>query len=570
MTDFDVVRALARAYPWDVDSGDELDRALGFLGSDRSAETVVRAGYGALLPAVAVLAVVGGLVAPQRPVVVVAAALAGSVGVTHVVHRAPVVLATLERTRALGSVTGLVGRVVLRMRIEPTVERSASFAARTGDDALAESLREHARRTEGTPETGLDGFAAEWEEWFPTLPRAVSLIESAADEPAEERDQTLDRTMATVLDGVGDEMADFAGNVRGPVTAVYAFGVLLPLALVGVLPAARAAGVRVSLFGFVAFYDVLLPLALCWATVWLFARRPVAFPPPRVERAHSDVPDGDWLPVLAGLAGGVAGWWVSSAVVAPWATPVAAVGLGLGCALVVRYRPVKAVRDHVRDVESGLDDALYLVGQRVAEGEAVETALDHAGEELTGATGDLLGETASLQRRLGVGVSEAFLGDYGSLAALPSPRTKGAAALLSLAATEGRPAGGAIVATADQLTKLRQVEADARRELASVTDTLGNTAAVFAPLVGGSTVALAERLVRTGGTTRLASASIAVPDLGLAIGVYVLLLTAILTVLTTGLTRGLDRALIGYRVGVALLLATPTFLAGFLAAGLFL
>ncbi|MFC6988058.1 type II secretion system protein [Haloplanus sp. GCM10025708] len=407
-------------------------------------------------------------------------------------------------------------------------------------------------------------------EWFPSLSRAVSLVESAADAPAEERDRTLDRSMSAVLDGVGDEMADFAGNVRGPVTGVYAFGVLLPLALVGVLPAARAAGVRVSLLGFVAFYDVLLPLALCWTTIWLFARRPVAFPPPRVGGDHPDIPDGDWLPMLAGVAGGAAGWWVSSAVVASWASPVAAVGLGFGCALVVRYRPVKAVRDRVRDVESALDDALYLVGQRVVEGEAVETALDHAGDELTGATGDVLSETASLQRRLRVGVREAFLGDCGSLAALPSPRTKGAAALLSLAATEGRPAGEAIVATADQLTELRQAERDARRELASVTDTLGNTAAVFAPLVGGSTVALAERLVRTGEATRLAGASIAVPDLGAAIGVYVLLLTAILTTLTTGLSRGLDRALIGYRVGVALLLATPTFLAGFVAAGLFL
>jgi Flp pilus assembly protein TadB len=314
----------------------------------------------------------------------------------------------------------------------------------------------------------------------------------------------------------------------------------------------------------------LIPLALCWVTVWLFARRPVAFPPPRVGRDHPDVPDGDVSPAVAGVAGGVVGWWVSTTFVAGWASPVAAAGLALGGALVVRYRPVKDVRDHVRDVESALDDALYLVGQRVSEGEAVETALDHASDELTGATGELLAETAGLQRRLRVGVREAFLGDYGTLADVPSPRMRGAAALLSLAATEGRPAGQAIVASAEQLTTLRRVEREARRELASVTDTLGNTAAVFAPLVGGSTVALAERLVRTGEATRLAGASLPVPELGVATGGYVLLLTVILTTLSTGLTRGLDRALIGYRVGIALLLATPTFLAGFVAAGLFL
>jgi hypothetical protein len=48
--------------------------------------------------------------------------------------------------------------------------------------------------------------------------------------------------------------------------------------------------------------------------------------------------------------------------------------------------------------------------------------------------------------------------------------------------------------------------------------------------------------------------------------VYVLALAAILTAVATGLDRGLDRALVGYRVGLALLSATPTYLVAFVGA----
>jgi hypothetical protein len=135
--------------------------------------------------------------------------------------------------------------------------------------------------------------------------------------------------------------------------------------------------------------------------------------------------------------------------------------------------------------------------------------------------------------------------------------------LLGIAAREGRPAGRALVETADHLTDLRRVEASARRDLARVTSTLGNTAAFFGPLVGGTTVALADSV----GTAPTLDGS--VPEtapLAVAVGVYVLLLAAVLTALSTGLVRGLDRATIGYRVGAALCAATVTYLAAFRAA----
>ncbi|EMA00582.1 type IV pilus biogenesis complex membrane subunit, partial [Haloferax denitrificans ATCC 35960] len=319
----------------------------------------------------------------------------------------------------------------------------------------------------------------------------------------------------------------------------------------------------------VAFvYDAALPACLLAAVGWVLVRRPVAFAPLSVAASHPAV-DDHRLPGLAGGAVvGVVGFVAADALVAPWLAPLAAVGLGIGTALFVAARPVVALRARVRAVEDGLPDALYLVGRAVGEGEAVESALARAATSVPGATGDLLDEAVGVQRRLRVGVAESFRGEYGVLESTPSPRVAGVATLLGLAASEGRPAGRAIVSMADQLSALSRLDAEARRELASVTETLSNTAAVFGPLVAGATVALADGMApaKTLDQTAVA-APLSTGDLGLAVGAYVLLSAVILTTLSVGVEHGLDRHLVASRVGRALVSATTTFAVAFAAAG---
>ncbi|ADE02932.1 hypothetical protein [Haloferax volcanii] len=563
------VTTLARLSPDSIDAepSDELRRSLAFLDAGFDPETVVAAGYGAALPA----GLLGGLVAlvARLPTVtVVFVALAAALGATHAVHTLPVWLATLRRTRALGNAPELVGRIALRMRIEPSVERASAFAARGGDDPLSTSLAAHTDRARGTPTAGLSAFADAWRAWFPALDRSTALLQTAADVPAGERDRALDRAHEVVREGTRDRLADFVGSVRGPVTAVYAFGVLLPLALVGALPAARVAGVGVTAAHVAFVYDVALPACLLAAVGWVLVRRPVAFAPLSVDASHPAVDDHRLLGVAGGAVAGIVGFVAADALVAPWLAPLAAAGLGTGTALFVAARPVVVLRARVRAVEDGLPDALYLVGRAVSEGEAVESALARAATSVPGETGDLLDEAVGVQRRLRVGVVESFRGEYGVLESTPGPRVAGVATLLGLAASEGRPAGRAIVSMADQLSALARLDAEARRELASVTETLSNTAAVFGPLVAGATVALADGMAPAKTLDQTAVATpLSTADLGLAVGAYVLLSAVILTTLSVGVEHGLDRHLVASRVGRALVSATATFAVAFAAAG---
>lgn len=575
--DWTVVRTLTSWYPRPVDPTPELHRALAFLDSDLRADTVVRAGYVAAVPASLLSLCVFLLAVPGLPAPASVPAAAGiGLGVTHVIHRLPVVGATLRRTRALGDAPGLIARAALWLRLDPTPERAAIFAARTGMGPLARSLAAHAERTRGGPAAGFDGFADEWREWFPALDRSTSLLVAAVDAPDAERDRALDRALETVLDGAREEMAAFAGEIRGPASGIYAFGVLLPLALVGVVPAARAGGVSIPTTLFVGLYDVALPVGLVIAGTWLLLQRPIALPPARVRPDHPDVPSGLLRGVVAGVGGAALGA-VAGSVVAGWATPIAAVGLGAGAGLAVHYRPMARVRRDVRAIESGIDDATAVVGRRVGDGESVETAIRSAADATTGRTSDLFATAAGVQRRLRIDVRRAFLGEHGALSHVPSPRTRATASLLAVAAAQGRPAGATLVTLADHLTELQRVEAEARRELAAITGTLGHTAAVFAPLVGGATVAMATQMAASEATLGASGSPVgAAPGaavlppstLGIAVGVYVLALAAILTAVATGLDRGLDRSLVGYRIGLALLSATPTYLVAYLGASM--
>ncbi len=534
---------------------------MAFLAWDVSAETVVKGGYVAAVGSFSVTALLVAVLASRGR-----QQLAGFLGavviallVADAIHRLPFLLATARRTAALGETPGLVSRAVLRMRLDPTAESAAAFAAETSTGPLGASLAAHVRMARGTGRSGFETFATEWDEWYPSLRRSLSLVGAAAQAPPGERGRTLDRALDAVLSGTRERTESFVEQIRGPTTALYAFGVLLPLALVAVLPAASAAGLPVTTPVFVVLYDLLLPTGLLAASAWLLVRRPMVFSPGQISATHPALPAWRrWAPVL-GSAGGLVAYAATTRFGASWGAPLVAVGGGVGVTLIAWFHPVTKVQTRVRAVEDGLADALYLVGQRVQTGTAVDAALVSVGEELGGATGEVFADAARTQRVLKTDLKRAFTGPHGALSSLPSPRVESASTLLALAATEGRPAGHAIVSMADHLDDLNHVETHARRNLRRVADTLRQTGLVFAPLVGGTTVALATSL--SGTDAQLASQALAFDTLGTAIGVYVLLLAVLLTTLSVGLEAGLNRAHVGYHVGIALVVAPTVFLA---------
>lgn len=564
-----LLRALAALWPQSPPVDDELRVACEFVGAPAATRLVAASNVVGIAVGILGLCLVG----LTGRISVLPLVLIGSVVPPLAARQIPLAAAEFVRTQALGEGPALIGRLTLRLRVEPSLERATRFASRSGDGRLSAALGAHVRRARASPESGLRSFASEWGAWEPALERASALIVDATAAPQDERIRGCERAFETVRSSVERRLAAFAEELRGPVTGLYAFGVLLPLALVGVLPAARIAGLQVAMAHLRLLYDLLLPLGLLGAGAWVLTRRPVAFPPPRVGPDHPDVPDRRQEAVALGVGTAVAAAVICHSIL-PWAAPIAAVGTGAGVALYYAFEPRTAIRERVRETEEGLPDALTLVGRRVAEGTAVERALTDVSAELPGPAGELLNAAAVRSQTMGIPVERAFFGEYSVLSALPSDRARDAGTMFTLAATEGAPAGEVLVAAGEHLRALQAAESAGRRELAAVTGTLANTAVLFGPLVGGVTVAMVGGVsadpvaaaeagtAASSGTTGFETAA-----LGQAVGIYVLAMAVVLTGLSTALEHGIDHSLLGYRVGVALPTATGAYVAAVFSAG---
>lgn len=511
--------------------------------TDHTARATALAGLGALA------ALLVGRTLPYVGAAVGVLTVAGGVTLTY----GPKLLELSRRSRAVGAAPDLICLVVLSLRLEPALERATAFAADQGNGRLADSLGAHAREARGRPTAGLARFADTWADNLPSLRRAAALADAAVDSPARDRERLLDRTLAVVVDGTRERTSEYAEAVHGPTTAIYAFGVVLPLALVGVVPAAASAGLPLTVGSFALGYGIVLPLAVLGTVCWVLARRPVAFQPAQVPASHPKLA-GRRLRVVGTAVAATAAALLCSQFLPPWSLPILLVGWPLGAVLAVWFRPVCDLRKSARNVEDGLADALSLLGHRLRQGQSVEAAVTDAGDTLDGPTGDLFEAAARRMRRLRVPVSEAFLGEYGPLTDLPSERMRAAVPLVANAADAGPAGGRVLVDVASLFDDLATLDREIRREFAATTRTLRHTALVYAPLIAGVTVALAGRVSGLDGGGGLPT-----PQLALAVGGYVLWLAALLPALAVGLERGLDRALVGHHAGIALFSSATVF-----------
>lgn len=208
-------------------------------------------------------------------------------------------LERFRRSQAIGAAPSLIAYAILQLQLTPSMEAAADFAADRVGGRLGASLKRH-RLAEPTGRRAFDAFAADWHDLDSSLQRAVSLMGAAVDAPPDSRDRILERALDTALTGARDRVSTFATEVRGPAMAIYAFGVMMPLALVGMLPVVTSTGSSVSIVLLAAVYDVILPAFLLVGSAWLVVKRPaVAASSFRTEHLEFETPL--WQAVGVGL-----------------------------------------------------------------------------------------------------------------------------------------------------------------------------------------------------------------------------------------------------------------------------
>ncbi len=505
------------------------------------------------------------------------------------------------KVRSLGDMPEVLSYMVMSMKLVSNMELAIHFAGDSSDRPLAKDLRKmlwnlHVRAYKGIDDAILE-FARLWGKESEYFKRALHLIKSSTNEPDEaQRIITLNRSLDIVLENTKRLMEDFASRLKNPTYILYSVFILIPLALVALMPAITVVGIRIGIGTLVLIYNIILPLVTFVYAEYILLQRPATFSPQNIPESHPDLKDIRYkrrtallfsLVIASGVGlsgylwmyldnpGNVLSTSTLEGIIPPGLLILIASVLGIACYLNMSYAPYKRIRDGIKEMENEFSDALFVLGRRISEGRAPEEAFMYTASTMKGSQIAEAFERISLNLlsvRSNI-MAAIFDEDFGAFKDLYSERIRTTMKLFVESAHKSHEAAGvAIVKLADHLKELQDVEQNIKRSLYDITSTMRSTAAIFAPLIAGVTIALSEviskilqnishsmthlppNLMPGPGQISPADLDQSIPSelFLLAIGVYLILITTILTRFSATIEYGGDRAQFMYDLGQAL------------------
>ncbi len=502
------------------------------------------------------------------------------------------------KVSSLGDIPEIISYIVMSMKLVPNMEVAIRFAASNSSRPLAKDLKKmiwnlHVREYRGIDDAILE-FSNIWGKDSEYFKRALHLIKSSTSEPDEaQRVITLNRSLDLVLESTRTLMDSFASKLKTPTYVLYSIFILIPLALVALMPAITVVGIRFGIGTLVIVYDVVLPLLTFTYAEYILMQRPAAFIPQDIPESHPELANIKKRKQQAMLFSSAIGIVISSlgyiliykgnpwnivstatldGIIPPTLFMIWGIVFGVAVYLNISYAPYRKIRDEIRRMENEFSDALFVLGRRISEGRSAEEAFIHTAATMQGSDIATAFERISLNlMNMRTDIHSAiFDEDFGAFKDIYSERIKTTMMLFVESAHKSHVvAGVAIVKLADHLKELQNVEQNIKQSLYDMTSTMRTTAAVFAPLIAGVTIALSEvtakilqnisesinRLPENAfpGPAQISPENLnqSIPsDLFMfAIGIYIILITVILIRFSGTIEYGGDRAQLRYEIG---------------------
>jgi hypothetical protein len=500
--------------------------------------------------------------------------------------------AAYMKVHSLGDVPEVISYIVMSMKLNPNIERAFRFAATNSRRQLAKDVRklmwDLQMRAYDSLDDALDSFANGWI-YGEHFKRSMFLIKSATCEREEAmRTIALNRALDVVLKGTKGLMQEFSSSLHAPTLILYSIFVMVPLALVAMLPAAAVVGLKVNALEMALLYDILFPMATLLYAHSILMKRPAAFAPPEIPDDHPMLsgPRWTWALLAAGCGLAAASLYVivplgllpiSNTIFIVWGMTAA---ISVYCAGV--YAPYKRIRDEIASMEADFADSLFILGRRMSEGKSPEDGFAYTAGMVSGsAIGRAYAKAAFNIRCLRSTLYEAVLGEYGAFSDVYSDRIRATIGMLvESSVRSGEVAGSSVVRLADHLKELQEIEDEIRKMLFTMTSMLRTTCIVFAPFIGGITLALSQSVADVLDTTVSSLNDMPesarayfpmMPEFGaplvspgafvLIVGIYLMLLVIILMRFVDGIEHGDDRYELMYGIGRTLPLSMAVFTA---------
>lgn len=536
----------------------------------------------------------------------------------------PKTMVTYAKIHSLGDIPEVLSYLVMSLKLTPNLEQSLLFAAKESSNSLVWDLRKllwdmQIRVYHGVNDA-LTQFATRWGRYCEAFKRSLHLIRSSVDEPDEaQRMMTLNKALDVGLEGTRDMMRTFAEKLHQPTMIIYSLGIMIPLSIIAMLPAAALIGLHITIFQVFFLYDLLLPLVLFIYMRHVLLHRPATFSPPRIQQSHPQTKEINkkniaLLSVIIGFIISFPGLvfilsslfpnLAAQAVLLPIFSlneiiPLSLFllwGISIGFFIYIRsvFTPYHKIRKKIKQMEQEFSDALYIIGKRLHEGKSPEESLSYTAETMKGSEiATLFLDTRFvLSARQATIETSLFHPEYGSLRTVYSNRIHAVMRLFVEGIKKSQQSASlSIIRLADHLKELQQVEKHIRETLATLTATLRSTASLFAPLIAGVTLAITqliskivETMVNTGTLSNPTMDETIMPGITsafalenieptwfiLVIGIYIIELVILLTRFTNGIEDGDDHVSFMYDLGHVLPVAMLVLTISIYVSSLFL
>ncbi|MDL5502821.1 MAG: hypothetical protein QSU88_06350, partial [Candidatus Methanoperedens sp.] len=275
----------------------------------------------------------------------------------------------------------------------------------------------------------------------------------------------------------------------------YSIFILIPLALVALIPAVSIVGVRMDTVTLVLIYNIGLPLFTFLYSEYILLQRPATFSPPDISDKHPELSNiGSTrksiiiVTLIIGITVGYSGYIllysgnpfniISKEAMAGLVLPTFPIIWAITAMITIYcigvYTPYKKIRDGIKQIENEFADAMFILGRRISEGRSAEEAFAHTSETMKGAKiGEAFADIAKNLTCMRTTLHGAiFNEEYGAFKDIYSDRVHTMMKLLTESVHRSHEAAGmAIIKLADHLKELQEVEANIRRGLYDVTST---------------------------------------------------------------------------------------------------
>lgn len=496
----------------------------------------------------------------------------------------PRTIARYTRIHSIGDIPEILSYLVMYLKLVPNLENSIKFTAKESSTTLTRALRKMIWDMEIRVYHGVNDaithFANKWGKHSDHLKRALHLIRSSIDEPEEaQRIITLNKALDVGLDGTRYLMNEFASKLHQPTLIIYSIGVMIPLSLIAMLPATALIGMNITIFQIFILYDIILPVILYLYMRSILLSRPATFNPPIISKEHPYLKNmnkhrSQIIAVILGLAITIPYILFGIPGIPMVFFPIWGLTIAITYYTISVYRPYKKIRDDIRSMEEEFTDALYILGKRISEEKSPEESFIYTAETMRGS------KIAEIFNRIGYNLTALhtnlhdalFHPEYGSLKYVYSSRIRAIMHLFIEGIKKShKSASISIIKLADHLKELQEVEKRIKETLGSLTATLRSTAAFFAPLIAGVTLAITKVVTllinRLNNNSIVAKSSMfnvfSIENIQpeyfiLVIGIYIIELVILLTRFTNGIDEGDDRAEYMYNLGRTLPIAVAT------------